>query len=175
MKVVIILLLSSIIIAIFCHLSSTRIAWSSKRRNCEIACCDGLLKFHMFYHYAKGSNPCPKAWALDSWSFHTQFSPSSGVLAHRLSIQYWSSAPVLSWRNDWWVGKWPRRVDIVAEMWIFPAILILVCGLLLRKHLADARRRKRLASGLCINCGYPMEDKSKSNRCSECGEVPTSG
>jgi hypothetical protein len=83
--------------------------------------------------------------------------------------QFKSAGGVKSWRDYWFAfNSNDRFIAIIIPYWsivllsaIYP--IVYLAGLIVRKR----RRSKRIASGLCLNCGYDLQ--GKGGRCPECG------
>jgi hypothetical protein len=95
-----------------------------------------------------------------------------------------------SWRlegryNDSWVPGWDRRyfsdANFTIDQWavkipyIWVALLTAVAPGYWLGTRRSARRRRRLARGLCIKCGYDLRAHRAGQRCPECGTPVPAG
>jgi hypothetical protein len=126
-------------------------------------------------------------FTFSDWEKKTAWNPgisfSSGI--RRASPPHWERVDESFQRRRWLGFEWtdslyplsdsktslsfrmPTYRLIAAPYW---AVSGLLAALLIRPVLTLVRRRARLRSGLCPNCGYDLRESP--SRCPECGRTP---
>jgi hypothetical protein len=102
----------------------------------------GILKLLRGAHLPVGTSRTHRPWNLVGFDFG--------------SVSY-PDRPDPAWRQTSTRIRFPY-------WWIIGILLIPICVRVARSY----RNQERLASGLCVNCGYDL--RGGSDRCPECGE-----
>ena len=97
-------------------------------------------------------------WGLHWISHPSADDASPGSLISRLGFRYEHWGRGMQFERHWYIG---------APHWSVAAILV---AFPMAQAAAAVRRRRRIAQGLCVACGYDL--RATHGRCPECGAQP---
>ena len=142
------------------------IAIDSNRGLNEIAIYDGFLRVQV----GKDGRPNTRTWNGYAKPITVHFVPYIGGYFHGPELLDMAPLTDEAWAK---IKTWPELWIYGVNLWIVVALSAICPGILLFRHHARRRHRKRQLSGSCVECGYDLQ--ATPDRCPECGTIAING